>query len=177
MQRAPHVWQEGHQPRDGWLSEMLALMLGRFGLRAAGVAQASWLFANLYEAVVGMPQLLLDARHQRRPGLMSAGSPLRYYAPVGPLTVATTAVALVDSWRAGGDRRMIALAATSTGAAFALTGYLVRAVNLKLLSDSAPLPDSERRQIVATWHRANGVRLVAVAGAWLALRRAGNSIR
>jgi hypothetical protein len=166
---------------------MLEIMLSHFGLRVARtgspwsgpaeVAQASWFFANLYEAVVDMPRLLLDARQQRRPGLMRPGSPLRYYAPVGPLTIATATVALVDSWRAGGDRRMITLAAVNTAAAVALTGYLVRAVNLQLLSGSAPLSESERRRMVATWHRANGVRLAAVASAWFALRRAGNSTR
>jgi hypothetical protein len=166
---------------------MLEIMLSHFGLRVARtgspwsgpaeIAQASWFFANLYEAVVDMPRLLLDARQQRRPGLMRPGSPLRYYAPVGPLTIATATVALVDSWRAGGDRRMITLAAVNTAAAIALTGYLVRAVNLQLLSGSAPLSESERRRMVATWHRANGVRLAAVASAWFALRRAGNSTR
>jgi hypothetical protein len=113
-------------------------MLSRYGLRGARtgspwparaeVAQASWFFANLYEAVVDVPRLLLDARQQRRPGLMGPGSPLRYYAPVGPLTIATTTIALVDCWRAGGDRRMVALAAVNTATAGALTGYLVRAV-------------------------------------------------
>jgi hypothetical protein len=166
---------------------MLEPMRSRFGSRAtrtgspwparAEVAQASWFFANLYEAVVDVPRLLLDARHQRRPGLMRPGSPLRYYAPVGPLTIATTSIALVDSWRAGGNRRLIALAAVNTAAAAALTGYLVRTVNLQLLSGSAPVPDGERRRMLATWHGANAVRLAAVASAWFALRRAGDSSR
>src|SRR5690242_21690257 len=57
-------------------SDMLEIMLRHFGPRVARtgspwsapaeVAQASWFFANLYEAVVDMPRLLLDARQQRR---------------------------------------------------------------------------------------------------------------
>ena len=51
------------------------------------MGQVAWFIGNLYEAVVDMPQLLADAQPQRRPGLMSPGSPLRYYAPVAPLTL------------------------------------------------------------------------------------------
>ena len=73
---------------------------------AAGLGQASWFFGNLYEAVVDIPQLLLDAQRQRRPGLTSPGSPLRYYAPVAPLTIVATTAALIDRWRSGSDKRM-----------------------------------------------------------------------
>jgi len=52
-------------------------------------------FGNLYEAVVDMPQLLSDARQQRRSGLMAPGSPLRCYAPIAPLTLVATTAALM----------------------------------------------------------------------------------
>src|SRR6266699_2685096 len=110
---------------------------------AARLGQVSWFFGNVYEAVVDMPQLLLDAQQRRRPGLLSPGSPLRYYAPVAPLTVVATTAALIDSWRSGGDKRMIVAAAANTAAAVALTGYLVRTVNVRLLSGALPVDSSE----------------------------------
>jgi Domain of unknown function (DUF1772) len=141
----------------------------------AGLGQVSWLFGNLYEAVVDMPQLLVDAQPQRRPGLVSPGSPLRYYAPVAPLTLVATTAALVDSWRSDGDRRMIAAAAVSTVAAVGLTGYLVRTINVPLLAGAVSTDSADRHRMVRRWHRANGVRVAAVAGAWLTLRRAARS--
>src|SRR3954451_2244209 len=141
----------------------------------AGLGQVAWFVGNLYESVVDMPQLLADAQPQRRPGLMSPGSPLRYYAPVAPLTLAATTAALINSWRSGGDRPMIAAAAANTVAAVGLTGYLVRTVNLSLLAGAVPTDSADRHRILKRWHRANGIRLAAVAGAWLTLRRAAQS--
>ncbi|MFE9747691.1 DUF1772 domain-containing protein [Saccharothrix saharensis] len=135
----------------------------------ARLGQAHWFFGNLYEAVVDMPRLLADARPNRPPGLLTAGSPLRYYAPAGPVTVVATAVALV---RSGGDRRDVATAGLGTLVAAALTGYLVKTVNLRLLRDDEPLTEAERRQLITTWHRGNLLRLVALAVAASALRRA-----
>jgi hypothetical protein len=138
----------------------------------AGFGQVAWLLGNLYEAVVDVPRLLADAQPQRRPGLLRPGSPLRYYAPIAPLTLASTAAALVDGWRSAGDRRTVVVAAASTVAAVGLTGYLVRMVNVPLLTGAGAVPMD---QMVTRWHRANGVRLAAVAGAWLALRRVARS--
>ncbi|WP_163569827.1 hypothetical protein [Fodinicola feengrottensis] len=50
---------------------MKSRTVAQFGLTA-------WFFGNLYEAVVGMPQLLADAPPR---GLLKPGSPVRYYAP------------------------------------------------------------------------------------------------
>jgi hypothetical protein len=145
-------------------------------LATANVGQLCWFFGNLYEATVDVPRLLLDAQQQRRPGLMTPGSPLRYYAPVAPLTITATTAALIDIWRAGGDRRMIVAATVNTAVAVALTGYLVRTINVRLLSTSTPPDNPERERMIKTWHRANGVRLVAVAGALFTLRRAARSV-
>lgn len=144
---------------------------------AAQVGQLSWFFGNLYEAAVDVPRLLLDAQPQRRPGLLSTGSPLRYYAPVAPVTIGATAAALIDIWRAGGDRRLVVAATVNTAVAVALTGYLVRTVNVRLLSSNTPPDNAERERLLRTWHRANGARLVAVAGAFISLRRAARSVR
>jgi hypothetical protein len=69
-------------------------------------------------------------------GLMSPGSPVRYYAPVAPLTLVATTAALITSWRSRGDRRMIAAADINTVAAVGLTGYLG--------ADGQPLPVGRR---------------------------------
>jgi Domain of unknown function (DUF1772) len=138
----------------------------------AGVGQVHWLFGNLYEAIVDVPQLLMDAHPNRPPGLLGAGSPVRYYLPAAPLTLAATTAALVDSWRAGGDRREILTAAAGTVSATAITGYLVRNVNRRLLQSPEPLRASESRRLVSRWHRGNLLRLLALAIAALALRRA-----
>ena len=143
----------------------------------AGVGQAAWFLGNLYEAIVDMPQLLAYAQPQRRPGLLSAGSPLRYYVPVAPLALGATTAALIDGWRSGGDRGMIAAAAGTTVAAVGLTGYLVRTVNIPLLTGAAPADNPDRRRMVRRWHRANVIRLAAIAGAWLTLRRVTRSAR
>jgi hypothetical protein len=132
--------------------------------------QACWIFGNFYEAVVDVPQLLDDARGQRPPRLLGAGSPVRYYAPVAPVTLVTTAVTLTGRWREGCSKPMIAATAVATGSAVGLTGYLVRTVNLPLLYDG-PMTASERRRLIRTWHRTNAVRLVALVGASLAMRR------
>jgi len=140
------------------------------------VGQLSWFFGNLYEAAVDVPRLLLDAQQQRRPGVLTPGSPLRYYAPIAPLTITATTAALIGIWRAGGDRRMVVAATVNTAVAVALTGYLVRTVNIRLLSSATPPDSSERERMVRTWHRANNVRLTAVAGAMVTLRRAARSV-
>jgi hypothetical protein len=67
--------------------------------RAAHLGQTAWLVGNLYEGLVGMPQLLADARSRRPPGLFTAGSPVRYYAPVAPFALSATGLTLC---RAGG---------------------------------------------------------------------------
>jgi hypothetical protein len=141
----------------------------------AGLGQVHWLFGNVYEAVVDMPQLLVDAQPNRQPRLLGAGSPLRYYLPAAPVILAATGAALVDSWRSGGDRRVITTAAASTAAAAALTAYLVRTVNLRLLRSGKPVSATECRRLVRTWHRGNLVRLLVLAVAAWATRQAAQT--
>jgi hypothetical protein len=93
------------------------------------------------------------------------------------VTLVATTATLVESWRGGGDRRMIAATALSTATAVALTAYLVRAVNIRLLRGDVPPAGPEQQHMVTTWHAANRIRLAAVAGSWLTLRRAARSAR
>lgn len=133
--------------------------------KAARAGQTAWFFGNLYEAVVGMPQLLADARSQRATGLLAAGSPVRYYAPVAPVAFGATALALSEKWRSGADRRVITASATCMASAAGLSAYLIRTVNVRLLTSGAPLTEHERRGLVDTWHRVNAIRLGLLAGA------------
>ena len=120
---------------------------------------------NLYEGLVGMPQLLVDARSRRSPGLLTSGSPVRHYAPVAPLALGATGLSLVQSWRSGGDRVMITAAGANVAVALALSGYLITTVNHPLLAGAGPLSEVDRRRLVFTWHRVNAVRLVALTAA------------
>jgi hypothetical protein len=139
----------------------------------ARLGQIHWFFGNLYEGIVDMPQLLANAQPNRAPGLLSAGSPVRYYIPAAPLTLAATAATLINSWRSGGDRRAIIIAATSTASATALTAHLIRTVNLRLLQSKEPMSTAEYSRLVKTWHRGNLVRLLALAVAASSVQRTG----
>lgn len=108
---------------------------------------------------------------------MGPGSPLRYYAPAVPLIFAATTATLIDSWRTNGDKRMIVAAGGSTAAAAALSAYLVRTVNLRLVRGDVSPSSAEGRRLIKTWHRANLARLVALVGASLALPRATRRAR
>ena len=87
------------------------------------------------------------------------------------MTFVATGVALVENWRSGGDRRVIAAAAAGTASAAGLTAYLVRTVNLRLLTSRTSLTATERRRLINTWHRGNLVRLLALTVAAWALRQ------
>jgi hypothetical protein len=98
---------------------------------AARIGRAAWFFGNSYEAAVGVPQLISSAN--RRAGILATGSPVRYFAPVAPAAVGGTAAVLVESWRSGGDRRAVAAATATLGAALGLSAYLIRSINVPLL--------------------------------------------
>lgn len=135
--------------------------------RVAKAGQAAWFFGNLYEAVVGVPQLLGWARAERSPGLLSTGSPVRYFAPIAPLTLGSTTLTLIQSWRSGEDRYLIATAAGCFLGALGLSGYLIGTVNLPLLANGDSLTAIERSQLAARWHRVNALRLLLLGAGLL----------
>ena len=148
--------------------------MGSVPLAVARVAHLQWFFVNLYEAVVRMPERLADARADPAwpSGVWASGSPARYHIPAAPVVLGSTVAALVDGLRHGGDRPALLTASACSLSGVALTGYLVRTVNLKLLDGDAPVGPDERRALVDRWHRVNGVRLVALAAGSIALARA-----
>lgn len=124
-----------------------------------------------------MPQVLADARPVRPEGLLAAGSPVRYFAPVGVIALVPSAITLVQSWRAGADRRVITATATCGGLALVLSAHLIRTVNVPLLAGREPLGEPERRRLVATWQQGNAVRLVALGAATALFSRLTTSSR
>ncbi|MDM4761979.1 DUF1772 domain-containing protein [Galbitalea sp. SE-J8] len=122
---------------------------------------AHWLFGNLYEEVVKMPERLGADEP-----LLGPGSPVRYYLPVAPLTVGAAVVAARRAPR-GGSRARLTAAAACTIAGAMLTGHLVRAVIVPLTSGRVSEPH-ERARLAAHWHRANRLRIVLAATALVA---------
>jgi dihydropteroate synthase len=80
-------------------------------------------FRHTYEGVMGVPQLIASAN--RPAAILATGSPVRYFAPIAPAAVGGTATVLAQSWGNGGNRRQIAAATTTLGAAVGLTAYRV----------------------------------------------------
>lgn len=133
----------------------------------ARFARAGWFFGNAYEAAVGVPQLIASA--DRQGGILAVGSPVRYFAPIGPAAVGGTAAVLARSWRTGGDRRRIAAASATLCAALGISAYLIATINVPLLR--AQLAKEQRSQLIAHWHRGNSVRLGLLAATEILMRR------
>ena len=91
--------------------------------KVARVGLTTWFFGNLYEGLVGVPQLLARSHSPRKPGLLAVGSPVRYFAPVAGVALAPTAVSLVQVGRGGASPRLIGVAAGCVASAVGLSGY------------------------------------------------------
>jgi hypothetical protein len=143
-------------------------------LDIAKLGYAQWLFGNIYEGIVKIPERL--ATDPNRPSVLGSGSPLRYYAPVLPVTVATTAAALITGWGIEGARRWLAMTAGCSISGLAITGYLVRRVNLKVMFAATPPPQPERDALIDLWYRLNLVRIAAAGGALFAAHHTNSAI-
>ncbi|MFD2077762.1 protein of unknown function [Actinopolymorpha cephalotaxi] len=146
-------------------------------LTLAQVGHAHWLFGNLYEAVVRVPDRLAGAVDGARVSSpLGPGSPLRYYVPAVPATFPAALAALWAGWDDGPEaRRWLAVAASCSVSGAAVTAVLVR-LNLRLFFTSGPLPTAEREKLLRTWYRLNAVRMAATAAAWIAARQAADRI-
>jgi hypothetical protein len=125
---------------------------------AARLGLAHWFFGNLYEEVARMPERIAD--HPSPGGPFAPGSPVRYYVPAAPIMLASTLACVAAGWHRQADRPALAAAGLLTVTGAALTGHLVRAVNLRLLDGaSRPADPAERKRLVEHWHRVNRIRL------------------
>lgn len=148
-------------------------------LAAAQCGHAAWLFGNLYEAVVRIPDRLAAPPPQRRTARtvspLGPGSPVRYHALAGAGSVPPLLAAAAIGWRSPGRRWLAASAASSISAA-AATAYLVRTVNLRLFFDAPPVSTDEREILLRRWYRINTLRIGLTGTAWLASTLARNRV-
>jgi GMC oxidoreductase len=136
-------------------------------ITTARIGRAAWFFGNAYEGAVGVPQLIASA--DRRAGVLTTGSPLRYFGPVGPAALGGTAVVLTMAWQRGADRRAAAAAAATLGAAMGLSAYLIRSINVPLLNGD--VEEEMRPRLISRWHKGNAVRLCLLAATEIFMRR------
>jgi hypothetical protein len=148
-------------------------------LDLAQLAYAQWFFGNVYEAVVKIPDRLsaelpdsAPGTHGRSRSILGPGSPVRYYLPAPPVAVVSTVGAVVNGVGNPRSRRWLTVSAGCGVAGAALTGYVVRNVNLKLFFGAEPPPPAERDELLRTWYRLNVLRAAAVASAMFAIQRA-----
>lgn len=153
-------------------------------LAVAQAGQAQWFFGNLYEAVARIPdRLALQRDLAVDPGepvtlrsLLRPGSPVRYYLPVGPITVGAAVSALAAGRRGpSAHRRWLATSAAGTVVGALSTAHIVRSINIGLFFAARPPDAAERDALLRRWYRLNTVRMVATGAAWFAAQRARSS--
>ena len=144
-------------------------------LDLAQLGYAQWFFGNIYEAVVKVPDRLaaeLPDSPQRADGhgrpILGPGSPVRYYVPAPPVALVGTLGAVINGVGNRRSRRWLTVSAGCGVAGVALTGYVVRKVNLKLFFAAQAPPPAERDALLRTWYRVNVLRTAAVGGALFA---------
>jgi len=137
-------------------------------LDLAQLGYAQWLFGNVYEAVVRVPDLLsaeLSDTDGRGGSILGPGSPVRYYLLAPPVALVGTVGAVINGLGNPRSRRWLTVSAGCGVAGAALTGYVVRKVNLRLFFAAEPPPPAERDALLRIWYRVNALRTAAVAGA------------
>ena len=102
---------------------------------------------------MGVPQLIASAN--RRAGVLTTGSPLRYFGPVASAAIGGTAVVLTMAWQRGADRRAAVAATATLSAAMGLSAYLIRTINIPLLNGEVEV--EMRPRLISRWHKGNAV--------------------
>ncbi|WP_433560243.1 anthrone oxygenase family protein [Pseudonocardia xinjiangensis] len=128
-----------------------------------------------------MPDRLADqhdsANRPPRGGPFGWGSPARYHVPAAPVVAGSALSALATARRRRDGQRAIGVAVASSLSATALTGYIIRTVNLRLFDDGPPIAADERQRLITRWHALNRVRLALLAIATLGFEHAAWSRR
>lgn len=123
-----------------------------------------WLFGNLYEQVVWIPQLLVNPRPGSLVGVFAAGSPIYYYLPWAPLCVLLAVVTRAPKPALG-----------CLAVSVAMKILLITQVN-PVFRDPAVSRDVVHDNAVL-WAFGNGVVIIAVAAAILLVQRARRQVR
>jgi len=139
---------------------------------ASRLGRAAWFFGNAYEGAVGVPQLIASANP--RAGVLTTGSPLRYFGPVASAAIGGTAVVLTMAWQRGADRRAAVAATATLSAAMGLSAYLIRSINIPLLNGEVEV--EMRPRLISRWHKGNAVRLCLLAATEIFMRRVEASV-
>jgi hypothetical protein len=133
----------------------------------ARIGRTGWIFGNIYEAAVGVPELIAGANRQA--GIRATGSPVRYFAVIAPAAVGGTAAVLLRSWRTDGDRRAIAAATATLSVAVGLSGCLILSINVPLLRGK--ISKEAQSRLLFRWHCGNAIRLGLLAATEIFVRR------
>ncbi|MEZ2390474.1 hypothetical protein AB6813_13170 [bacterium RCC_150] len=143
-------------------------------LTFAEFTHAHWFFGNLYEALAKVPHRVAatEATMELSRTPFGAGSPGRYYVPLGPLNVPAAVGSLVAGWKREDSRPWLILAAASSAIGGAATAYVLRSLNPPLFFSPEPLSDEKRKPLLKKWYRVHGVRLAASAVALAAIHHA-----
>jgi hypothetical protein len=150
-------------------------------LTAAQFGQAQLFFGNLYEAVVKVPDRFAEHRDLAGPpgataslrSLLRPGSPVLYFVPSGPLTVAAAIAAVAAGWR-GPSRHWLTASAAATVTMALETAHLNRTVNRPLFLDSPGPETAARTALLRHWYRVNTIRMATLLIGWAAAQQARN---
>jgi hypothetical protein len=113
-------------------------------LDLAQLGRAQWIFGNVYEAVVKIPELLSDSADttDRPPrSVLGPGSPVRYYLSAVPVALAGALGAVINGLDSPRGARWLAISTGCFASGAAL--YLVCEVNLKLFFAAEPPPPAD----------------------------------
>jgi hypothetical protein len=140
----------------------------RWSVVATGLL-CMWLFGNLYEEVVWIPQLIAHPRPGTLVGAFALGSPVYYYLPWTPVSLVLVVVMRVRFGPTAPPRVRRAWTAAIAALVVAVLGKigLITMVN-PVFRDPAASPELVHDRAVL-WAVGNGVVLVAVAAALVLL--------
>ena len=88
-----------------------------------------------------------------------------------PPAATSLRLTLMGSCRSGSETHWFVSLTQSMLLGLAVTAYLVRSVNFKLFFAAQPVTQADRARLLGIWYRANILRLLTTAGAWLIAAR------
>jgi hypothetical protein len=129
---------------------------------------AAWLFGNVYEEIVIVPNFVFGDVHAAMIAfrtLFRTTNPVFYYAAVGPLVVLSTGLTTFAAWREPRRRARLLLVLACVGLAGLLSVYIVIGINLRLFFGPVFDDDAVARGLAVQWLVLNLLRVALVATA------------